>query len=1049
MKILIVDDSKNGALVLQMRLLEQGYNDVHVEYSAKEAFKYLETLPPESACQLILMDINMPEMDGIEATQWLKKHEKYKDIPVVMVSGDEDIERLKQAFNAGAYDFIRKSSEETELIARVKSVLRLKQEMEHRIAHEKELQSLTEKYKTKAIEAEMANRAKAQFLANMSHEIRTPMNAITGMTSLAINENKSPLVHRYLKTIQNSSQLLLALLNDILDISRIDAGRLKMETTQFNFRTIMEQSATIFGSKASAKDIELILSIDNRIPDQLIGDPHRFNQILNNLISNAIKFTSEGYVEISAQMLNQEPKKIKIQFEVKDTGTGIDSSSYDELFESFTQADSSITRKYGGTGLGLAICKNLVELMDGKIWIESKLNEGSTFIFTAYFSLPESQPEKEALLPLDDAFSNLSFIVLDDNPVAGAAVIGTLESIGLSGTLVQNEQILIDQLSDIHEPPVDLIFLDNSFTDTDGLTIAKNIRHNISIHQPQIILMSAIGIVLPDELTQESGIQSVVNKPLSRKSVADAIINAIKPELLKKESPDQSSASYKYNNISALLVEDDDINIDVCIGLLKSVNIHKIDVAKNGLEGFELIKKAYHSNKKYDFILMDVQMPIMDGLEATRKVRNFESSLVSLSNQENLRIPIIATTAHAMEEDKNRCIEAGMDDYVTKPIPLKDLYRVINKFACSKRLPLDLVDDQTNNLSLDTENQTQHILNPKEAISRFNGNEALYFQLLQKFMEEYINVDKQIKEALDKNDLETAHRLAHTTKGLAANLAAPKFTEASRDLEYAIKEKQNDKIDYLFTNFKTEFQRLFKEIKKVLPTEGHPAQEDQEYVEKEQTQKDSITLPQISEINIQEALKRFAGNFDLFMQVLRRFYDDYQTFSSQIREAYITDNLKKVQEYAHRLKGVASYLASESLLDAAKKLEKYVIDKQYEKITPIITSIEDIISRIITSLKNVIQSDQIDNSIVLLPQNIHDRFITLYKLLKESDSEIKDMINDFEQSLSKISLSFSARQNLKKMVREINSYQFDNAKKSLQLLAENCNVQFADKEVIE
>jgi len=1056
MKILIVDDSKNGALALQMILVDQGYDDVHVEYSAKGAFDYLDSLPTDSPCQLVLMDIRMPEMDGIEATKWLKKHQQYKEIPVVMVSGDEDIERLKQAFNAGANDFIRKSSEETEIIARVKSTLRLKQEMENRKAHEKQLQSLTEKYKTKALEAELANRAKAQFLANMSHEIRTPMNAITGMTTLAINENKSPLVDKYLKTIQSSSQLLLTLLNDILDISKIEAGRLNMEYTEFNIRSIMEQSVTIFGSKASFKDIELILSIDNNIPDNLIGDPHRFNQVLNNLISNAIKFTSEGYISVNARMLNKEADKVTIQFEVNDTGMGIEQSNYNELFKSFTQADSSTTRKFGGTGLGLTICKNLVELMDGKIWIESKVNEGSKFIFTASFSISKKQLEKKSWLPSDEEFSDLSIVVFDDNPIAGYAIIGLLESIGLSAILVQNKQKLFDKLADPQKNPVNLLLLDNSFEDTNGLSLAKDIRQNLSLQQPDIVLMPYIGTDLSCDMIKNFGIQSFANKPLTQKNIADAIVSAIKPELLQIENNDKPIKKYIDNNIRALLVEDDTVNTEVAKGLLKELNITELDIAKNGLEGLELIKKALKNNKRYDFILMDVQMPVMDGLEATKKVREYESTFSkNSSNRESEESPIIATTAHARTEDKNRCFEAGMNDYITKPIKFNELIRVVDKFVWSKRIVSELTIDSkkenvTESVSKENDNRKDDILKPEEAISRFNGNEELFFQLLRSFKKEYLDIDQQIKNALEKNDIKNAHILAHTSKGISFTLAAPNFSVAALNLERALKHKKLDDIDVLYNNFAKELQILIQEINRILKDKDLSLQKKSIDSEKEPVQKETSLYPQIPEINIQKALNQFAGNFELFIKVLKQFYKEYQNYTAQIREAYISDNWVKVQGLAHKLKGVSKYLAADSLYDASKKLEDYVKEKQYEKIKPLLTRIENIISKISTNIKSVIQMDSLkhdDNLIIALPKNIQDRFNTLYNLLKESDSEIKDMISDFEQSLSKISLTFSAKNHLKKMVQEINSYQFDNAKQSLKSLANDCNVEFTDKEV--
>jgi signal transduction histidine kinase/HPt (histidine-containing phosphotransfer) domain-containing protein len=1076
MKILIVDDSKNGALALQMRLLDHGYEEVLIAYSAKEAFTMLGSQPPDEPVQLILMDICMPEMDGIEAIHFLKSHVTYQDIPIVMVSGDEDIERLNQAFSAGAIDFIRKSSEETELIARVKSVLRLKREMEHRKKHEKELQEMTENFKAKAIEAQEANLAKSQFLANMSHEIRTPMNAIVGMTNLAIIENKSPKVNKFLQTVQESAQLLLALLNDILDLSRIESRKLTLEITNFSVRQALEQSLTIFAPKASDKESELIIDIDNNMPEQFIGDPHRFSQILNNLISNAVKFTDKGYISVSAHVLEQHSKKVKIQCCVKDTGVGIKPEDHEKLFQSFTQADSSTTRNFGGTGLGLTICKNLVEMMNGKIWIESQLGKGSQFIFTICFDLPENQPEKTKWFP-DQSLLSLNILVVDDNPEAGKALIHVLESVGLSGKWMSDEHLMMDYLNDPKNAPVDLVFLDNSFADTDGFTIANNIRSNPAIHQPELIIMCFLGMDLPENLLQKSGIKAFIHKPLTQRTVVDTIIRVMKPELAENSLQKEHINQFEYENIKLLLVEDNTINISVAEETLRRGNIHDIDIANNGQQAFDMVKKLYQTNTQYDLILMDIQMPVMDGLESTKKIRDYESTLLTMSNQQMKRSLIIAMTAHAMNGYKEICLQTGMDDYIPKPIDLNDLFQKIDKWLPSKRKQIDAYQkneiDPKNHVNIHIDDS---IINVKEAYKRFSSNEDLFFQLLKQFTEEYEHVDQDIQKAIEEQDYKTAHRLAHTIKGLSSNLSAPSLRIASLDLEKALKNKQFDQMKDLFDNFANALNALFSEIKTIInkdkfdlkiftemsPQKIKPPEIDKENNQQsdQQTDKSSadtsdapqaiIQFPQIPEINIQKAFKLFAGNFDLFMQVLKKFYQDYKDFTDKIKEDISSNDLDKVKKKAHTLKGVASYLASDSLLDAAKNLEIYVIEKRYEKIQSIIVTIEGIITQIISSIQRMIQKDfNIEDNILALPQNIHDRFINVYNLLKESDSELKDMIADFEQSLSQFSLSFTARRYLKKMIKEINHYQFDNAQKTFQLLAENCNVQIEYKEAKE
>jgi len=1023
MKILIVDDSHNGALALQVQLLGNGFNRVFIEYSAQSAFDFLKSQPSDDPCKLILMDICMPEMDGIEATKWLKKQKEFRDIPVVMVSGDDDIERLSRAFKAGALDFIRKSAEETELIARVESVIRLQQEKEHRIAHENELKLLTEKFKKKAHEAEMANRSKSQFLANMSHEIRTPMNGIIGMASLALANNKSPVVETYLNSVQRSAQVLLNLLNDILDLSSIDSNKMSMEHLEFNIRETVEQSVTLFAKKAYEKEIELILHFDNTIPETAIGDPYRLTQILNNLISNAIKFTSDGAINVSVHMLKQNERAVQLTFAVQDTGVGIDSKHHRKIFEVFTQADSSTTRQYGGTGLGLTICKKLVEKMNGEISIESRLGEGSTFTFTPQFLIPDQQHKKKRWLP-DDSFFNLKAIVFDKSSTAANAAVECLFSIGIKATRTKDIKTLLQYLT--NQSKVDLILINNFLDNTDGLTLAQEIRTNLQLAQPKIILMAGLGIHMPDDLVEQAGIDSVVNRPLTRQNLANAIIKAIAPDLLEGAISDQSADILQYENIHALLVEDNDINIDVVLGILKMADIKKVEVAKNGREALDKIKKAYHANQVFDFVLMDIQLPEMDGLEATRAIRTFESSFISITGQTKSRLPIIAMTAHAMNGDKENCIGAGMDDYISKPIALKPLMEKIDQWVMVKRKEIQKSQGVPKNAG------EQDVLDMDEAIKRLSGQKELYIQLLERYFDEYEHIDQRVKTALDQENFQEAHRLAHTIKGLASSLSANPLRNSALALEISLKNSNKDQIQTNFNTFQIESRKVIDMISEITDPKK--------------------TVLNIKEIDAQTAINRLSGNLDLFIKILKKFYQDYQGFSARINDAFVKKNLDKLANEAHTLKGVASYLAADSLIDAAKNLEIYATEKRYEKIQSVIYTIEDIISRIFNGIRGFIQNETIEDSTetqTQIPETIKNRFNVLYKLLNESDSEIKDMIQDFEEGLNQFSISLSDRRYLKKMVREINSYQFDNAKKTLMLLANSFNIKIGENEVTQ
>jgi len=1058
MKMLIVDDSENGALALQMQLLNRNYENVFIEHSAEGAFKFLASQPPDDPCQLILMDIWMPGMDGIEATRWLKKQPEYKEIQIVMVSGDEDINRFSQAFQAGAIDFIRKSAEETELIARIESVMRLKHEMDQRKAHEAELEELNKKFKKKAHEAEMANISKSQFLANMSHEIRTPMNGIIGMTSLAMAENKSPVVDNYLKTVQVSAQLLLTLLNDILDFTRIEAGRLRMESVVFNVREKVEQTVTVFAKKAYDKEIRLILHFDQHIPEQLTGDPHRLGQVLNNLISNALKFTASGEIVINVQLLDQDEKSTKLGFEVLDSGVGIDPENHEKIFDVFTQADSSTTRNFGGTGLGLAICKKLVNNMSGDIWVESQLNEGSAFKFTVQFLLPEKQPEPKQWFP-DQTFYQLNVVLLDDNPVSGKAALMCLSSIGLSASLVTELPLLLSKMA---QAEVHLVLINNQLKDTEGFSLVSDIRNPLRTAQPKIIIICGLGIEVTEETIERYDIQAVVHSPLTRENLTNAIIKAIQPDMLENTMT-KPFDTIQYEGIQALVVEDDEINIEVTSNILNKANIHNIDIARNGIKAIEHVKKAFQENKIYDFILMDVQMPEMDGLTATKEIRTFETSFSSKGNQQTIKIPIIATTAHAMRKDKVRCIEAGMNDYITKPLTLVSLLEIVDKYVLPKR---------KNTKSFDTEDQapTETIIDIDEAIKRMAGNAKFFYQLLERFQKEYAHVDQRVKNALDKKDYDEAHRLAHTIKGLASNFSAKPLVAVSQKMDNALKKKELNNISSLFDQFQMEFKRVNDAINKVLndqeknpnlpetsttladkkPDNETLCQKKNSNDPPENNRESDIKKLVLPEINVEAATNRLR-NESLFFKVIKLFYKNYKDFIEQFRNANDQKNTKKMKEMLHKLKGSAGILAADSLCDAVNEIRKQINQKN-ENMDESISHLEQILTRILTGIDKVVQNDMEDittESAGDTPKVIHNQLIVLDNLLKESDSEIKDRISNFESKLNKMRLSFDAKRNLTKMVREINSYQFDEARQSLQLLAKSLNIQLGDKEVNE
>jgi signal transduction histidine kinase/CheY-like chemotaxis protein len=514
-----------------------------------------------------------------------------------------------------------------------------------------------------------ANQAKSEFLANMSHEIRTPMNAIIGMANLALKQEMPLKIKNYLNVIQDSSQSLLQIINDILDFSKIEAGKLELEQTQFDLCKTMEDLTDVFSYKvAEKKGLEMHLQIEPNIPCLVIGDPLRLRQVLLNLISNALKFTEKGNIVVSLRCLKSLPDSARYEFSVKDTGKGIPQTILGTLFRPFTQADTSTTRKFGGTGLGLVISKKLVTMMHGDFQVESEVDQGSAFSFTAEFALPGGTPSREHILPPEIA--GLKVLVVDDNPVLRTSLRHMLESFQCTvETAADGEEGLLKFASARETAfPFGLIITDLIMPGMGGLALIRKIRAD-EIHQKiPVIMISALG---NEEALQKSDSDIVdifLNKPLKRSRLFQAILQLFSPEQAKfmANTHDESfllpQAYFAGRRI--LLAEDNAINQQVATEILKGQGI-EVTIANNGKEAFEAVQRNI-----FDAVLMDIQMPIMDGFEATTEIRSLPGGR---------KLPIIAMTAHALEGYREKCIDAGMNDYVTKPIEENELFHALQR----------------------------------------------------------------------------------------------------------------------------------------------------------------------------------------------------------------------------------------------------------------------------------------------------------------------------------------------------------------------------------
>ncbi len=632
--------------------------------------------------------------------------------------------------SSGCLTIVTKEMEAEEELLRTQEILeqntrKLKRAKRLQEKNAAELSRAVGQIETARVEAERANKAKSEFLAVISHEIRNPMNGIIGACDLVMGSELNLKQKEHLNIIRSSARALLGMINDILDFSKIEAGKLELEAVPFNPREIIEEVSDIFLELMSKKNIELVVDISPDVPVQLIADPLRLRQVMINLTSNALKFTDQGEICISVERISVNDDKTELLFCVRDTGQGISSENLELLFDPFTQVDGSYSRKSGGTGLGLAICRQIIEMMNGRIWVESEYGKGSSFYFKAEFSFFEKELAYVKKIP--NEFKELTAMIVEDNPTALKVMKRFIESFGFhTVTCDSGEKALEICFADDGINWLNLIIIDVSLTGSDGIAVAEEIRARSERDIfPAIIAVSALGREIDIQRAKDAGVDRFLIKPVKPSFLLENILEIMgfSTSLSEKKSLQTREQEFSFDG-HILLVDDNSINRRIASEILELAGL-TTDTAENGAEAVEAVHKC-----SYDAVLMDIQMPELDGLEATRIIRQ------RFRKEE---LPIIAMTAHAMKNHRDQCFKAGMNDYIIKPIDQKALFASLRK---------QIKPEETIHPLLDKKNMVKEKLKKKYRYDAFPGldiknglerlgwREDIYIEIVKDFVKD-------------------------------------------------------------------------------------------------------------------------------------------------------------------------------------------------------------------------------------------------------------------------------------------------------------------------
>jgi CheY-like chemotaxis protein len=674
--ILLVDDVPGKLLALEAVLEDLGQRLVSVT-SGREALRRL--LHEDFA--VILLDVSMPDMDGFETAALIRQRRRSEHTPILFITAQADETHARQGYSLGAVDYILAPVIPEVLRAKVSVFVELYR-MQEQVRQQAEERIALAEEQALRMAAEKANRSKNEFVANISHELRTPMGAILGMTELALDEPVSPTVRDYLQVAHDAGKLLLGLLNEILDVSRLESGKFSLESSAFRLQPILEETLKTLAPRAYEKGLEIVGEFPVDLPDAVQGDSLRIRQVLMNLVGNAIKFTREGEVSLRLSVQTETPEELTYLGSVSDTGIGIAPEDCERIFAPFTQADSSTSRKFGGTGLGLAIASDLVQMMGGRLWVESRIGSGSTFFFTMRLKRSAAALVAQGSEATAATLRGTTVLIADPNPAMRRMLSATLTAWSLQPLVARDAKDAFELIESREggPSPVRVLLVDTHFPGVNGSSFADSLPQNPALAS-RTVLMTRPAERHQITRRETSGPALVIlDKPILNHELMRAlclVCGTAAPQRVEGKAASTPLANSEPRRSLRVLVADDTPANQMLVRRILEKRGHRVTIARDGLEAVEIAGRD-----RFDVVLMDVQMPHLDGFKATSTIRSRESP-------DSPRLPIIALTAHAMQGDQERCLAAGMDGYVAKPIDSRTLIAAVEEKAVRPVAPSD------------------------------------------------------------------------------------------------------------------------------------------------------------------------------------------------------------------------------------------------------------------------------------------------------------------------------------------------------------------------